>query len=166
MIQSHNIVIIFVIDSSECVFEIDHDVDESYQVRSGRLSVISKGNFAKWLWDKLRVVREGGKLPGSTSFRWFLSKFNQISRRKDLKKLGGTLVKSFSPKKIVLTVSFRCKKLISSNSAISFLEKKKMLNKMSFHCFKKLSSILHRCAEYLKDQNTFYLLVGGLHQSV
>ena len=100
---------------------------------------MSKGNFAKWLWDKLRVVREGGKLPGSTSFRWFLSKFNQISRRKDLKKLGGTLVKSFSPKKIVLTVSFRCKKLISSNSAISFLEKKKMLNKMSFHCFKKLS---------------------------
>ena len=107
-------------------------------MRSGRLSVMSKGNFAKWLWDKLRVVREGGKLPGSTSFRWFLSKFNQISRRKDLKKLGGTLVKSFSPKKIVLTVSFRCKKLISSNSAISFLEKKKMLNKMSFHCFKKL----------------------------
>ena len=142
MIQSlYNIVIIFDIDSSECVFiwkkvetkyyliVIMGYYDESYQVRSGRLSVMSKGNFAKWLWDKLRVVREGGKLPGSTSFRWFLSKFNQISRRKDLKKLGGTLVKSFSPKKIVLTVSFRCKKLMSSNSAISFLEKKRRLRK-------------------------------------
>ena len=37
---------------------------------------------------------------------------------------------------------------------------------MSFHCFKKLSSILHRCAEYLKDQNTFstYLLVDYTSQ--
>ena len=93
----------------------------SYQVRSGRLSVRSKGNFLKWLCAKLRVVKDGGKDPGSTSLRWFLSKFSQIRRRKDLKKLGGTLVRSFSPKKMVLTVSLRCRKLTSSNSAISFL---------------------------------------------
>ena len=93
----------------------------SYQVRSGRLSVRSKGNFLKWLCAKLRVVKDGGRDPGSTSLRWFLSKFSQIRRRKDLKKLGGTLVRSFSPKKMVLTVSLRCRKLTSSNSAISFL---------------------------------------------
>ena len=41
----------------------------SYQVRSGRLSVRSKGNFLKWLCAKLNVVKDGGRDPGSTSLR-------------------------------------------------------------------------------------------------
>ena len=95
------------------------------QVSSGRLSVRAIGNFVKWLYDRLSVVKDEGRDPTATSLMWFLDKSNHMSRRKDLKNVGGTLVMSFSPRNMVLTVSFKWRKLTSSNSAISFLKLKK-----------------------------------------
>ena len=94
------------------------------QVSSGKLSVRAIGNFVKWLYDRLSVVKDEGRDPTATSLMWFLDKSNHMSRRKDLKNVGGTLVMSFSPRNMVLTVSFKCRKLTSSNSAISFLKLK------------------------------------------
>ena len=95
------------------------------QVSSGRLSVRAIGNFVKWLYDRLSVVKDEGRDPTATSLMWFLDKSNHMSRRKDLKNVVGTLVMSFSPRNMVLTVSFKWRKLTSSNSAISFLKLKK-----------------------------------------
>ena len=96
------------------------------QVSSGKLSVRAIGNFVKWLYDRLSVVKDEGRDPTATSLMWFLDKSNHMSRRKDLKKVVGTLVMSFSPRNMVLTVSFKWRKLTSSNSAISFLKFKKI----------------------------------------
>ena len=109
------------------------------QVSSGKLSVRAIGNFVKWLYDRLSVVKDEGRDPTATSLMWFLDKSNHMSRRKDLKKVGGTLVMSFSPRNMVLTVSFKWRKLTSSNSAISFLKNKQ--KKTLF--FAKKSSRLH-----------------------
>ena len=96
------------------------------------------GNLTKWLCDKLKVVNDDGKDPGSIFRKWFLDKSSQISRRNDLKKVGGILVTSFSPKKMVLTVSFKWRKLTSSSSAISFLKSSKKcqfnINSLNYTC--------------------------------
>ena len=93
-----------------------------HQVRVGKPSTTSMGNFEMWLFWMLKVRRDGGRDPVGRLRMWLLSRLSQNSLLKELKNLSGISRMSLKPTKKVFKVEVRLVYWIASNSDISFLK--------------------------------------------
>ena len=96
------------------------------QVRLVRAPMASKGNVRIWLFARERVWMVMARLWCPTSRIWLLSRLSQRSRLNELKKFSGRLMIWFPPRKNVVKVFLKNRKLLSCKVTSWFLEVAKM----------------------------------------